>query len=179
MLFLDPSLRHHAGEPSSSIGPLGALIDAAERAFAMLLADDSAIAQDALDEIARRLDAMAWLEGDLVHDELRHRRAPAPDAPAASSTAAPEPELVAVRAERGRESTGGSRPGCSPHPRQRIVRRGLYRQAYPDVEGSGLDPIGHYLTIGAREGRNPAPLFDTAYYARQMARRRAPAAGSR
>ena len=46
-----------------------------------------------------------------------------------------------------------------------------YLQAYPDVEQSGQDAIEHYLTIGAREGRNPGPLFDTAYYARQVARR--------
>jgi hypothetical protein len=32
-----------------------------------------------------------------------------------------------------------------------------------------MDPIDHYLRIGAALGYNPNPLFDTNYYARQMA----------
>ena len=46
-----------------------------------------------------------------------------------------------------------------------------YLDSYPDVADSGLDPIEHYLTIGAAKGYNPHPLFDTGFYARQMARR--------
>lgn len=34
---------------------------------------------------------------------------------------------------------------------------------------SGLDPIDHYLQVGAPLGYDPNPLFDTNYYARQMA----------
>ena len=29
---------------------------------------------------------------------------------------------------------------------------------------SGVEPWEHYLTYGAREGRNPHPLFDAKYY---------------
>jgi len=46
-----------------------------------------------------------------------------------------------------------------------------YVARYPDVAVTGTDPIAHYLTIGAREGRDPNPLFQTSYYARQMQRR--------
>ncbi|MFD2498000.1 hypothetical protein ACFSTI_02805 [Rhizorhabdus histidinilytica] len=46
-----------------------------------------------------------------------------------------------------------------------------YRATYPDAAASGLDPIEHYLTIGAPQGYDPNPLFDTGFYARQMARR--------
>ena len=35
---------------------------------------------------------------------------------------------------------------------------------YPDVAKAGTDPVVHYLRHGAREGRNPSPLFDTARY---------------
>ena len=177
--FLDPTLRHHAGLRSGSTGPLGELIEAAERAFAMLLASDSRAAHDALDDVARRLAAMPSLEGDIIHDELRHRRAPAypPDIPA--DPPAPEAEPAAGPAP------AGDAPPADRDDDVRLVRdsglfdEGWYRRAYPDVEQSGLGAIEHYLAIGAREGRNPGPLFDTAYYARQMARRTAPGTGSR
>jgi GT2 family glycosyltransferase len=39
-----------------------------------------------------------------------------------------------------------------------------YLATYPEVAGAGLDPISHYLEIGAAEGRNPGPAFDTAHY---------------
>ena len=50
-----------------------------------------------------------------------------------------------------------------------IARLGIfdhkaYLEAYPDVAAGGLDPIRHYVTRGAGEGRNPCLFFDTAYY---------------
>ncbi|MBZ4023570.1 hypothetical protein CKO11_13995 [Rhodobacter sp. TJ_12] len=40
-----------------------------------------------------------------------------------------------------------------------------YLQTYPDLAGSGMSPIEHYVRAGAFEGRNPGPDFDTmAYY---------------
>lgn len=170
--FLDPSLRHHVGLRSDSTGPLGELIDAAERALAMLLADDNRASRDALDDVARRLDAMPWLEGDLVHDELRHRRAPPlpPDAPGEP----PAPEPAVTRANDDDAVPAGRSSEVDLVRDSGLFDEGWYRQAYPDIEQSGLGAIEHYLTIGAKEGRNPGPLFDTAYYARQMARRIAP-----
>ena len=53
----------------------------------------------------------------------------------------------------------------------------MHSARYPDVAASGLDPIDHYLQIGAARGYDPSPLFDTGYYARQMARRMSGAGG--
>jgi hypothetical protein len=42
-----------------------------------------------------------------------------------------------------------------------------YRQTYPDLRGRPIDAARHYLEHGAKEGRNPHPLFDTNFYLRQ------------
>jgi CDP-glycerol glycerophosphotransferase (TagB/SpsB family) len=39
-----------------------------------------------------------------------------------------------------------------------------YLEQYPDIAESGADPLRHYLSYGAREGRNPNACFDTKYY---------------
>jgi hypothetical protein len=39
-----------------------------------------------------------------------------------------------------------------------------YLARYADVAGTGLDPIQHYLQIGASEGRDPGPRFSTRRY---------------
>jgi len=39
-----------------------------------------------------------------------------------------------------------------------------YLSQYPDVAASSVDPIAHYLTNGAAEGRNPSPRFSTRSY---------------
>jgi O-antigen biosynthesis protein len=41
----------------------------------------------------------------------------------------------------------------------------FYRAHNPDIVKRQVEPLGHYLRSGAREGRNPNPLFDTRYYA--------------
>jgi ubiquinone/menaquinone biosynthesis C-methylase UbiE len=43
----------------------------------------------------------------------------------------------------------------------------FYLQSYPDVAEAAVDPLNHYLTHGAAEGRNPSLLFDTALYLQQ------------
>lgn len=52
---------------------------------------------------------------------------------------------------------------------ERKRRRGLfdpdfYLAKYPDVRAAGIDPLQHYVTNGAAEGRKPHRLFDPAYY---------------
>ena len=42
--------------------------------------------------------------------------------------------------------------------------RDYYLREYPDVLASGLEPIDHYLRYGAKERRNPNPMFDALYY---------------
>jgi glycosyltransferase involved in cell wall biosynthesis/SAM-dependent methyltransferase len=39
-----------------------------------------------------------------------------------------------------------------------------YRSAYPDVAASGVDPLWHFASVGAAQGRNPNFLFDTTWY---------------
>jgi len=39
-----------------------------------------------------------------------------------------------------------------------------YTQTYDDVAALGMDPVEHYLWIGAKLGRDPSPKFSTAAY---------------
>ena len=39
-----------------------------------------------------------------------------------------------------------------------------YLSTYQDVAAAGADPLDHFLSRGASEGRRPTPLFDTVYY---------------
>lgn len=39
-----------------------------------------------------------------------------------------------------------------------------YLDRYPDVRATGMDPLRHYVSYGAAEGRDPHPLFDCAWY---------------
>ncbi|MBV9150576.1 MAG: glycosyltransferase, partial [Alphaproteobacteria bacterium] len=46
-----------------------------------------------------------------------------------------------------------------------------YVKIYPDVAERNVDPLVHYLEEGAREGRDPHPNFDTAFYLEQCKER--------
>src|SRR5207244_13290126 len=46
-----------------------------------------------------------------------------------------------------------------------------YIKAYPDVAERNVDPLVHYLEEGAREGRDPHPDFDAAFYLEQCRQR--------
>ncbi len=61
-------------------------------------------------------------------------------------------------------------------PRRRLREKALcrplldsawYLQRYPDVAAAGIDPLEHFLAIGASEMRDPNPLFDTSWYLEQ------------
>jgi O-antigen biosynthesis protein len=39
-----------------------------------------------------------------------------------------------------------------------------YLKQYPDIGQTAIDPLLHYLTHGASEGRNPNPFFSTRWY---------------
>lgn len=45
-----------------------------------------------------------------------------------------------------------------------VFRGDWYLDRYPDVREAGTDPLEHYLRAGAREGRDPHPLFDAGWY---------------
>ena len=158
--FLDPGLRHHRDAASELEQPLTGIVRAVDEGLRGLIDADDANARERLDRAYALLDDKPWLEGDIVHDELRHRRmAPeisieAEPAPAAQPEPAPDP---------GGEADLIRNSG--------LFDRDYYLARYPDVAESGLDPVDHYLQIGAAKGYDPNPLFDTGYYARQMARR--------
>lgn len=173
--FLDPSLRHHGGGGALAIeAPLGSIVAAVREGMAALAVRDDGAARAALDEAYAGLEAMPWLADDIIHDELRHRRTGEVDA--APVPAAPLPAVEVPRA---------SMPAPTPERAEAVAMirdSGLFNEAwyhatYPDAAGSGLDPVEHYLTIGAPKGYNPNPLFDTGFYARQMARRIAEGGG--
>ena len=157
--FLDPGLRHHRAAGLSLEEPLAGIVRAVDDGLRGLIACDDAVARERLDQAYALLNDAPWLEGDIVHDELRHRRM----APEETTAAAPEPIPPA--------------PEPVPSGDAALIRNsGLfdaeyYCGRYPDVAASGLDPVDHYLQIGAAKGYDPSPLFDTGYYARQMARR--------
>jgi hypothetical protein len=49
---------------------------------------------------------------------------------------------------------------------QPVFDAGFYLRKYPDVAAAGVDPLQHYLKDGAKEGRQPLPLFLPAHYLR-------------
>ena len=166
--FLDPALRHHGDEASAGLEqPLAAIVDAVRHGLEALIDRDDAETRAALDAAYARLDAAPWLTDDIIHDELRHRRmgiaaepeaitveaAPVPPRPSMPAPTPPFAEAVAMIRDSG------------------LFDEAWYLDSYADVAGSGLDAVEHYLTIGAAKGYNPNPLFDTGFYARQMARR--------
>jgi len=161
--FLDPGLRHHRAVNVALEEPLAAIVRAADQGLRGLIDRDDDAARVQLDRAYKLLDDVPWLEGDIVHDELRHRRM----VPEETVEVAPEP------------SPPSPEPAPAPDPSgdATLIRNsGLfdadyYCARYPDVVASGLDPVDHYLQIGAAKGYDPSPLFDTGYYARQMARR--------
>ena len=171
--FLDPALRRHGGEAAPLKAPLGAIVAAVQAGLLALIDRDDEQSRAALDRAYAALDAVPWLTDDIIHDELRHRRsgtvedaapaeAPPPALPPRGSMPAPTPphaEAVAMIRDSG------------------LFDEAWYLATYADAKASGLDPVEHYLTVGAAKGHDPSPLFDTGFYARQMARRMAAEGG--
>lgn len=169
--FLDPTLRHHVGGEDQLAAPLGPIVMAARDGFAALVDEDGEAARARLDDAYAQLDAVPWLVDDIIHDELRHRRA--------GGSAEPEAVAIAPAAVVPRPSLPAPDPALADAVAL-IRESGLfdedwYLTTYADVAEAGIDPVEHYLTVGAPQGHKPNPLFDTAFYARQMARRLAAA----
>lgn len=167
--FLDPALRHHGDDASIGLEqPLAGIVEMVRDGLEALVDRDDAEARAALDDAYARWEAMPWLADDIIHDELRHRR-----------TGSVEAEPIAVEPQPVPAAPRPSMPAPTPERAEAVAMiraSGLFDEAwylatYPDAAGSGLDPIEHYLTVGAPRGYNPSPLFDTGFYARQMARR--------
>ncbi|WP_442678982.1 sulfotransferase family protein [Sphingomonas sp. ASY06-1R] len=170
--FLDPSLRHHRGAQAPLEQPLAGIVQAVDAALHGLAGADDEAARARLDRAYSMFEDAPWLEGDIVHDALRHSLVGArPEE--ADEAAPPEEEVTAPPIA----AAAPPRPAPDPSGDADMVRNsGLfdvdyYLARYPDAVESGLDPVDHYLQIGAARGYDPSPLFDTGYYARQMARR--------
>jgi hypothetical protein len=48
-----------------------------------------------------------------------------------------------------------------------LFDRTWYLERYGDVRSAGVDPVWHYLSYGASEGRDPGPHFDSSWYIKQ------------
>ena len=59
----------------------------------------------------------------------------------------------------------GAQQGLDPNPLFSIC---FYLTAYPDVGGSGINPLIHYIYHGGAEGRSTHVLFDGAFFQRQL-----------
>lgn len=53
-------------------------------------------------------------------------------------------------------------------PLSEFVEQAYYYARYPDVAAAGIPAAEHYRLYGWKEGRNPAPWFDTNYYLSQF-----------
>ena len=190
---LDPSLRHHEDGRSTGLEPgFAAIVEDIYDAFRMLARQDDAAARDRLNAATARYDGDRHLLDDIIHDELRHRRhdaLQAPPPPEIVSPSPPEPEPEAMT-EAEPQPTPPTAASAAPPESSLAYEIGLvnasglfdtawYLARYPEVASMAMDPIEHYLTIGAPAGYDPSPLFQTTYYARQMARRDAAERGDR
>ena len=77
--------------------------------------------------------------------------------------------LAQRAARRVRRALGKSVPEALQRDAERVRASPIfdaewYLAAYDDVRDSGVDPAAHYLSDGAREGRDPGPAFSTQYY---------------
>ena len=48
--------------------------------------------------------------------------------------------------------------------RSQEMNRAWYLETYKDVAALKIDPVEHYLRLGAALGRDPGPHFDTRFY---------------
>jgi len=58
-------------------------------------------------------------------------------------------------------------PGIEASIIRPLFDAAFYVSGNPDIAGSGLDALTHYLKVGWREGRSPHPLFDLDWYLRR------------
>ena len=139
-------------QPANVSGGLGGSVAARRRRFR------DAVGRAVYREV-QRLNALDFRLLRAARAELRRRLAFVPAAsPAANESPQPaKPSRLpwALRREEERKR------------RQGLFDPAFYLEKYPDVRSAGVDPLQHYVTNGAAEGRKPHRLFDSAYYLRQ------------
>ena len=104
--------------------------------------------------LSRNPDACAQGQNPLLHYIRARRGTPRRDPDLVAMSAEPEPERSAFHARHDKATIALSG----------LFDEGWYKENYPDVAAAGLDPIEHYLSCGAVEGRDPSPLFNTLGY---------------
>lgn len=180
--FLDHDLRHHSAGQDPALEPqLASHVMAIERSLLALVDADDDEARTRVDTLAQAWESKPDLLDDIIHDELRHRRfeelrlrsvypeleaslPPTPPSPA-------QPEAVPIAPAEVAPIPVSLKDQVTTISDSRLFDTDWYVTRYPDVTASGLDPIVHYLTIGAARGYDPNPLFRTGYYAWQLSRR--------
>lgn len=78
--------------------------------------------------------------------------------------AAPPSEAGAADPRAGDDGIGQARAEIEA---TRLFDIGFYLEQTPHAALDGIDPIEHFIRFGAKEGRNPHPLFDTRFYRAQ------------
>lgn len=180
---LDLVLRHESelaeaeAHHQAANAALQARCAATEQAYQRSLQEVLALTQMVLevqtknDTLAAQCDA-AEAASTAHLDELRSTVASrdAALADVRSSLAAAEEELAALR----QALVAGDEPATdvqdAPRGDATLLRGSAlfdaawYRRRYADVDGSGMDPVDHYLLHGAAELRDPGPAFSTAAY---------------
>ncbi|MBP2493705.1 MULTISPECIES: glycosyltransferase [Methylobacterium] len=151
-------------------------------------ADDLVTADAQIAVLAPHFDTAfyaSWygIAADPVRDYLVHGwragRDPRPDFDSAAYLAA-HPHLARAginpllhalaRRRAGREGEGEAaalpKPDTAEAHRlaRRLVDGAFYLAGNPDLAAAGVDPVDHYMASGWREGREPAPQFDTLAY---------------
>ncbi|WP_162998098.1 sulfotransferase family protein [Brevundimonas lutea] len=170
--FIDPGLRREAVDADAAgDGPFAAVYEAGR---ALVERDDVAnrerfdqavaVAERTIDAAAlARLEMLAlWEDARLARKKARGWKRRAQKA---------EKALAAGEGSAAAADIYGAVPEAVV---TRVRDSGLfdsdwYLSRYPDVAASGVDPIRHYLAVGAALGHDPGPLFETDLYVRQMA----------
>ena len=86
--------------------------------------------------------------------------------PAASHDVTPEPPAIMPDAEEAETTTAAEAPAVDPalRPPAALFDAEWYLRQNPDVAQQGIDPLEHYLRVGAKMGRSPHPIFDPKFY---------------
>lgn len=69
-----------------------------------------------------------------------------------------------IRSAGRRLGVRGWRPDVEAIEATGLFDRAAYLAKYPDVAAANIDPVIHYLDVGAGEGRSPCDFFDSSYY---------------
>jgi len=139
-----------------------------------LNAMDFELLRTARAEVRRRFERVPDSEDRLLRPKERVSSIPRPETSTKRRAPSPPPSTPPLgaftsltRCLRFITNPRMMRPGSAF---RRLVDSNYYRETYPDVAVSGVNPFWHFVVRGAFEGRNPHPLFDTSFYLSQCPR---------